>query len=94
MSSAYGALLKISNDSLLQRKAEVALRLAGSHGLAWADDEEEGGRPAHAFLNSRSASIAGGTSEIQHNNFSERALGLPREPSGDRDLPFDQAPHN
>jgi alkylation response protein AidB-like acyl-CoA dehydrogenase len=94
MSPSYGALLKISNDSLVQHRAEVALRLAGARALAWSPEDDHGAQAAHAFLNSRSASIAGGTTEIQRNNFSERALGLPREVFADRDLPFNQVPHN
>jgi alkylation response protein AidB-like acyl-CoA dehydrogenase len=38
--------------------------------------------------------IGGGTLETQLNSVSERFLGLPREPSFDRDIPFDQIKHN
>jgi alkylation response protein AidB-like acyl-CoA dehydrogenase len=38
--------------------------------------------------------IGGGTLETQLNSVSERYLGLPREPSFDRDVPFNQLRHN
>lgn len=94
LNAGYGALLKLSNDALVQRRAEVALALAGARAVAWAPDDAEAARPARSFLNSRSASIAGGSSEIQRNNFSERALGLPREAAADRDIPFDEVLHD
>ena len=41
-------------------------------------------------MNGRVYSIAGGTDQMQRNAISEQVLGLPREPSWERDKPFDQ----
>ena len=91
--SGYGSLLKLGNDLVRQRRAEVALDLAGSSGVAWRPGAGESDC-VPIYLRSRSATIAGGTSEIQRNNISERALGLPREPAFDRDVPFNQVEKN
>jgi alkylation response protein AidB-like acyl-CoA dehydrogenase len=90
----YGSLLKLSNDILVQRRAELGLSLAGGDGVVWDGDRAGAAEWTTAYLTSRSMSIAGGTDEIQRNNVSERVLGLPREPAFDRDIPFNQVPHN
>jgi alkylation response protein AidB-like acyl-CoA dehydrogenase len=90
----YGSLLKLGNDILVQRRAELLLSLAGAGGVTWRPGDPGTDEWARQFLKSRSASIAGGTAEIQRNNVSERVLGLPREPTFDRDIPFNQVPHN
>jgi len=94
LSHGYGSLLKLGDDIVTQRRAEYALAVAGASGAAWRAVDPDGAGWSQDFLNSRSDSIAGGTDEIQRNNVSERVLGLPREPSFDRDIPFNQVPHN
>ena len=90
----YGSLLKLGNDLLAQRESELALRLAGSEGVTWRPDHPEEGEWSEQFLSLRRATIAGGTSEIQRNNVSERVLGLPRERASDRDVHFNEVAHN
>jgi alkylation response protein AidB-like acyl-CoA dehydrogenase len=94
LAHGYGSLLKLGDDIVSQRRAEYALAVAGASGVAWRPEDPDGDAWSYDFLDSRSDSIAGGTDEIQRNNVSERVLGLPREPSFDRDIPFNQVPHN
>lgn len=91
--AGQGGLLKLSSDALVQRRAEVGLYVAGPDGVAWRPDAAGGSGWAHEFLSSRSASIAGGSDEVQRNNVGERVLGLPRDRAVEP-VAFRDEPHN
>ena len=65
----------------------VAVEIAGMHAVAWEPEDPEGGRWCDQLLNSRSASIGGGTNEVVRNVIAERVLGLPRDVEGRVDVP-------
>jgi alkylation response protein AidB-like acyl-CoA dehydrogenase len=94
LNHGFGGALKLGSATLQQRRAELGLELAGTPGVTWREDDEAAQTWAHQFLSSRSASIAAGTNEIHRNNVAERALGLPRETSDDRELPFNEVLRN
>lgn len=86
------SLLKLLSSHIGYRRLEIAMEIAGDDGIVWdGPDEESAGVQ---WLGARAHTLAGGTTEMQLNQISERVLGLPRDPSNDRDLPFSQLPHN
>lgn len=84
--AAQGSVLKVGMATLAVRAASSVMEILGPGSLVY---EEEHG-PAWRMLDSVKLSIAGGTTEIQRNIVGERVLGLPREPTVDRDVPFNQ----
>jgi alkylation response protein AidB-like acyl-CoA dehydrogenase len=75
-----GSAHRLALTRLVQRIQELAMELEGPyaqllHGSPWAVQD---GAWQFSFLRSRSATIAGGTAEIQLNIIGERVLGLPR----------------
>jgi alkylation response protein AidB-like acyl-CoA dehydrogenase len=75
-----GSIGKLSASDLHLKMSKFALELLGpysqfEHGAAYALD---GGSWNFRMLSARAFTIAGGTSEIQHNIIGERVLGLPK----------------
>src|SRR6202042_482173 len=88
----FAAYWALSHGMFDAERANIGLDLAGGLLAAW-DPSDADGVPAStalAFLNGKINSVAGGTDQMQRNAISEQVLGLPREPSFDRDKPFDQ----
>jgi acyl-CoA dehydrogenase len=85
----HGSLLKNFFTRSFRRKVELAVDVEGAEGLLW-DDAEGSGFWQYQFLNQFASRIGGGTDEVHRNNLGEQVLGLPREPSADRDLPWSQ----
>ena len=84
------ALMKLFAAESKRRGGELA---AGLGGLAVVADSGDAARWArHELMGRFAVSIGGGTNEVMRNNLGERALGLPREPSADRGVPWRDIP--
>jgi alkylation response protein AidB-like acyl-CoA dehydrogenase len=73
------------------RRTALMSALAGPAGVAGPPDA---GEPYWGLARVTTHRIGGGTLEMQRNNVAERHLGLPREPSFDRDKPFNELRRN
>lgn len=83
-----GSLGKLAGSVIQWRFREIAMEIAGAGSQAWAPDDPSAGDLQTAVLGSFAAGIAGGTDEIQRNIIGDRVLGLPRDISVDRGVPF------
>jgi alkylation response protein AidB-like acyl-CoA dehydrogenase len=90
----WGSLSKLQGSESSHDAARTGLAVLGADAVIWEGDEVQLDNPGTAWLGSRGGTIAGGTSEMQRNIISERLLGLPREPSVDRDIPFNEVMRN
>jgi alkylation response protein AidB-like acyl-CoA dehydrogenase len=89
-----GSVAKLGGALLIRRAAQVAARLAGPGAVAWEDAGDETARAGQQVLAAPGSGIAGGTDEVMRNILGERVLGLPKEPSVDRDVPFRDLPQS
>ena len=86
MPTAESSVMKLAIARIMTKAADLALRSAGPEAL------RRRGYWQNQFLFSPAWHIAGGSDEIQKNVAAERVLGLPREPGGNREIPFEKLP--
>ncbi|MCB0975144.1 MAG: acyl-CoA dehydrogenase family protein [Actinobacteria bacterium] len=79
---------KLLMSNIIRLSRETGLRILGADAMLNGPDAPLDGRIQEMALFSPAPSIYGGSDQIQRNIIGERVLGLPREPSADRDVPF------
>ncbi len=81
-----GSIGKLASTNIMNIVRDVSMEIVGASGVAW--EEESGGSWARGALSGLQGGIAGGTNEIQKNIIGDRVLGLPRDISVDKGIPF------
>ena len=81
-----GSVGKLATVQIAALHTDVSMAIAGASGVAWEDEADA--QWQRQTLTALQAGIAGGTSEIQRNIIGDRVLGLPRDISVDRGVPF------
>jgi alkylation response protein AidB-like acyl-CoA dehydrogenase len=82
------SIAKLAVSNICQASRDLTFALLGAHGMLDGADAPYDGALHTVALASFGTRIGGGTDEIQKNTLGERALGLPREPDVDRDVPW------
>ncbi len=88
------AITRLFGGTSSVRTSSIAFELTGNTAIAWSDAEEDLGQAGISYLMRQTACIGGGTTEMSRNVISERVLGMPRERTVDKDIPFRDVPRS
>jgi alkylation response protein AidB-like acyl-CoA dehydrogenase len=88
MPGPEASVLKLAYSQHLAQTGDLVMGLIGPHATLWGDDAPDDARWQDQFLSQWASRIGGGTDQVQRNVIGERALGLPRDPVSDREVPW------
>jgi alkylation response protein AidB-like acyl-CoA dehydrogenase len=88
---ATAALARLMSAISQNRRATIGMELAGAAVAASMQGDPEFGFGTNYLLR-QSSSIGGGTTEMARNNIAERVLGMPREFTHDKSMPYRDVP--
>ncbi|MFA5884286.1 MAG: acyl-CoA dehydrogenase family protein [Acidimicrobiia bacterium] len=85
------AVARLMTATSQVRRTTIATEIAGP-AIAAAERGDPAFGLGTAFVNRQAACIGGGTTEMARNNISERVLGMPREITFDKNVPYRDVP--
>ena len=94
LSDQGAAVARLFIGTSSARTRTIGFEIAASGGGAWLDEDGALAGRGTEFLVRQAACIGGGTTEMARNVISERVLGMPRERSIDKDIPFRDVPRS
>lgn len=86
--------MKLHWTNGLRISRDLGMELMGAEGMLTGPELPAEGKVQHFFLSMPSASIAGGSDEVQRNIIGEKTLGLPKDAQLDPSTPFKDIPKN
>jgi alkylation response protein AidB-like acyl-CoA dehydrogenase len=88
LTGADGSIAKLTTARICQESRDLSYRVVGAQGMLMGRRSPLEGDLQTVNLASPGNRLGGGSDEIQLNVVGERALGLPREPSSDKNVPY------
>jgi len=88
LTGADGSIAKLTTARICQESRDLSYRIVGAWGMLTGRSSPLDGDLQTVNLASPGNRLGGGSDEIQLNVLGERALGLPREPSVDKGVPY------
>jgi alkylation response protein AidB-like acyl-CoA dehydrogenase len=88
LTGADGSIAKLTTARICQQSRDLSYEIVGAEGMLMGPESPLQGDLQLVNLASPGTRLGGGSDEVQLNVLGERGLGLPREPSSDRDVPY------